>query len=103
MIEFDLKDISGTLSDCSTFYEVVFEKGATVKDLLNYVLSNPQWGTLRVVDEIKFFCKTIASCDFDRGVLKGGEIPQEILNKKIKRAVCNGGWGNMSYEVEVEE
>lgn len=100
-MNFDLVDITEMYSDCSTYYDVVFEKNATVKDLLNYVLKNPQHGVFKIVKEITCFPNVISKCEFHYGKITNGQIPTSILNKKIKKARANGGWGRMDYEIEI--
>ena len=85
--------------DCTTPYSVTDYKATTVQEFINEVLENFQneWGRISVGGWFGMY----PSCEYRYGKLIT-ELPQELLDKKIKKIDSNGGWTCMDYEIYTE-
>lgn len=89
----------GPYGDATSSYEVRIKPGTTVQDFFNDVLADRrEWGCVKIdaypsrkVMEFRF-----GNCD---------DIDEEFLGQNadvpVKRVRANGGWGCMSYYIEI--
>ena len=91
----ELRSISVIYSDCTSDYEVVFEKPYRVRDLINEVLTRNEWGYIGIYKEGIIFGKPV--CEYRRNTIITEPLPEKYMNKIIKRCRANGGWSRMDY------
>lgn len=93
-----------TLSDSTFCYEVSFDRDYTVKEFLDFVMSDENkanWGYISIIKESK---KQIVMNE--RRVAYNKMLPKHIniseyANAKIIKARANGGWGSMDYYLTI--
>ncbi len=99
------KDTSGVCGDCTTWYDVGINDGATLKDLVGILVddTHDSWKEIEVVRQFESrFEDPICYCEIrDSKII--GEIPEVYLNRMIKSIKANGGYGQMSYYVILKD
>lgn len=82
--------------DATSLYDMLFPEGATVRDFVDWVLTNSrrERGTLYIEN-------LGIELEYDNG--RGGQFNSSVLDKKIDHIKANGGWGMMNYFIYVEE
>lgn len=93
-----------TLSDSTFCYEVSFDREYTVKELLDFVMSDENeanWGYISIIKEEKNFA-LIDMCrvSYNKMLTKHINLT-EYANAKIIKARANGGWGSMDYYLTI--
>ena len=95
---FELRDVTGVGSDCTSGYHVDFYNKYTVKEFINEILTKypREFGFM----SIKSGKKYVASIEFSMGDITGDDgIDEEVFNSVIKSATASGGWGQMNYDI----
>ena len=99
--------ISPTLSDETVTFCVEGCAGWKLRAFIDYVLErqSSHCGTFRVVADgehphlvckVEYSDRTVRSCDY-----YGDYDNLQVLGAVVSRARCNGGWGQMNYNVYV--
>lgn len=93
-----------TLSDSTFCYEVSFDREYTVKEFLDFVMSDENeanWGYISIIKEEKNFA-LIDMCRVSYNKMLPKHINlTEYANAKIIKARANGGWGSMDYYLTI--
>ena len=95
-----LRSTSPIGSDCTQAYDVDGCDGMTVKDFILTVIKNDP----HVAIDLKRGDKYIWNGEYNNQALRkerSKELSEELLLLKIKSARAAGGWGQMSYNVEL--
>ena len=95
---FELRNVTGVGSDCTSGYRVDFYNKYTVKEFINEILTKypREFGFM----SIKSGKKYVASIEFSMGDITGDNgIDEEVFNSVIKSATASGGWGQMNYDI----
>lgn len=101
MIQF--KRTGGPYGDATSRYELVFRKEYTVKEFVEWCLTQDEWGSIGIHDpEQAWFQRGNPYCEYNRGTLKSN-MPRKFINKKIEKATASGGWSNMDYILHLKE
>lgn len=93
---FELRASSPTAGDCTTLYDVVFHNECTVREFIDEVLKQNEWGSVIIGS---YFDGPRIEYEHDKIV--SGAFCQDILNAKIKNATAHGGWTWMEYMLDI--
>lgn len=98
---FRLEKIGKESSDCTAPYKVILERPCTLRDFINYILSERtgDWGEIYDVSGSPDNCwnpLNYPAYRYSHGKLEKN-IPEEILKKKVKSGNAWGGWSLMDY------
>ena len=91
--------------DCTAPYDIRFSKQLTVREFVNEVLQQNEWGYIDVYDpndEENWHRKKNCSCFYRQDEIKTS-FPEDILDKVIISATAHGGWTRMDYTLTLEE
>lgn len=97
MEKFRLRAIGPTCGDETTPYEVIFNESMTVREFSDYVLTLNEWGCIGIYnpDARSFFGDPQRWYHQDKW--DSGPLPENIMDKTIKKAYASGGWSRMNY------
>lgn len=90
------KESGGPLGG-DTPYRVDFYRKCTVREFIESVLCRDEWGYIGIYStepDGVFFGKP--NCEYRRNYLKS-HLPDEYLDRKIKKAKADGGYSRMDY------
>lgn len=95
---FELRDVTGVGSDCTSGYHVDFYNKYTVKGFINEILTKypREFGCILVE------CNKdpVLNINYRMGdITYETTIHKEALNSTIKSATASGGWGRMDYDI----
>ena len=84
-------------------FKVLIPKETTVKDIIDFALTQDEWGTISVkyngnTSVLDYERKTI---DSKKGTIKYDEITDEVKAMKVKKITSYGGWSRMDYKITV--
>ena len=84
-------------------FKVLIPKDTTVRDIIDFALSQDEWGTISVkhngvTSVLDYERKTI---DGKKGTIKYDEITDEVKAMKVKNITSYGGWSRMDYKITV--
>lgn len=97
MKNIELVYMRGPFGDETSNYDLKFEKGTTVQDVIDFVLSRTgEWGSIRI-DRGKSRCKL----EYKYGKVTSDNIPPDLKSRKIRSGFSNGGWSLMSYDLTI--
>lgn len=100
-MDFSLTHVRGPFGDECSIYDVNFQHGATVSDLISFALSNTrEWGYISVHRKRGHFPYR-HMFEYKYGQVVYDVIPNEIKEKVIKKASAYGGWSKMDYDIEI--
>lgn len=93
-----------TFTDRTLCYEVIFDKEYTVKEFLDFVMSDDNEANRGYISIIKESRKYIVMNEcrvaYNKMLPKHTNIT-EYANAKIIKARANGGWGKMDYYLTI--
>ena len=94
---FALGECSKTRGDCTASYGVIVDKGCTVKEFIEDVLTRNEWGYVGIYKEGQaWFERGTPKCEY-----KGDKLiyamPEEVLSREVIKASADGGWSRMDY------
>lgn len=96
---FELRDVTGVGSDCTSGYHVDFYSRYTVKEFINEILTKHpgEFGCILVKCNID----PVLNINYRMGDItyETTTIHEETLNSTIKSATASGGWGRMDYDI----
>lgn len=96
-----LKQATATRGDCTAGYSVELSKEYTIKEFIDEVLKSNEWGAIGIYDENQsWFEKGNPYCEYKRGELIS-KLPDEFLDKPIKKVDADGGWSLMDYKIHI--
>ena len=100
---FEFTATTGTLSDCTTWYNVSCN-GNTVGDLIDYVLTErrQEWGDINIIPKGAKWLEREYELEYSRGKIVKSNIPDDVGSLPLLKVEANGGWGAMSYFVWVD-
>ena len=90
------EEAGGPLGGCAP-YKVEFRRECTVKEFIESVLHQNEWGYIGIYStepDGVFFGKPC--CEYSGNHLKS-HLPDEYLDRKIKKAKASGGYSRMDY------
>ena len=93
---FELRAEGPEGGDCTMPYSVVFHKECTVREFIDEILKQNEWGY--VIIGSYFDGPQIG---YRRDKIISGDFSQDILNSKIKTATAHGGWTRMDYMLDI--
>lgn len=97
MKSIELVYMRGPFGDETSNYDLKFEKGTTVQDVIDFALSRKkEWGTIWISGK-----KSRYKMEYRSGKTILDEIPDTIKSKRIERGFANGGWSLMSYDLTI--
>lgn len=106
-----MESIGSMMGDCTTNYQLKFDEGCTVRDIVEFALSDKgEWGDIEIKTRIKVDVgpdltvgKTeyIAYLRYSHGKLLSEPLSDDILNKKVLWCYANGGYTCMGYKITV--
>lgn len=102
-----MKDIklyhkAGPFGDETSLYDMEFEEGTTVQDLIDFALSKKQeWGYIRTSGDSLRRLSYSHVTEYRYGKIIGNNIPNNICQKKVRKGFASGGWTRMDYTVEI--
>lgn len=101
---------TGEEQACTAPYDVVLDKVYTVQELIDTICSENErnYGYIGIKPKINSIHNSIfgePNCEYYCGHIRRGTqpLPTEILRKTVKRVKARGGWGEMSYLIELED
>ena len=93
-----------TLTDSTLCYEVIFDKEYTVKEFLDFVMSDDNeanWGYISIIkEESNYIVKNMCRVGYNKMLPKHTNIT-EYANAKITKVRANGGCGRMDYYLTI--
>ena len=95
---FELRNVTGVGSDCTSGYHVDFYNKYTVKEFINEILTKypREFGCILV----KCNKDPVLNMNYRMGdITYETTIHKEALNSTIKSATASGGWGRMDYDI----
>lgn len=94
-----------TRSDCSAPYDVILDKEYTVREFIETVLkeNSGEWGEVYYHTNKDISVFDSPKCTYRYGKLISEPLPEEYLNKTIKKVIADGGWTNMDYLIKEAE
>lgn len=93
---FELRSAGPEAGDCTAPYDVVFRKECTVREFIDEVLKQNEWGSIIIGS---YFDGPRIEYEHDKIV--SGVFCQDILNAKITNATAHGGWTWMEYMLDI--
>lgn len=93
---FELRSAGPEAGDCTAPYDVVFRKECTVREFIDEVLKQNEWGSIIIGS---YFDGPRIEYEHDKIV--SGVFCQDILNAKITNATAHGGWTSMDYMLDI--
>ena len=93
---FELRAAGPEAGDCTTPYDVVLRNECTVREFIDEVLKQNEWGS--VIIGSRFDGPRI---EYKHDKIVSGVFSQDILNAKIKNATAHGGWTLMDYMLDI--
>lgn len=92
---------AGPFGDGMYVYDVIIKrKGATVADLINYVVNKKgDWGYIGIkgIPEISDY----NAFEYRWGEVVKDSIPDQLKDSIIQSIKARGGWSNMDYVIEL--
>ena len=93
---------AGPFGDETSMYELEYERGTTVQDLIEFALSNTrEWGKIEINKYPKQSFPYDYTLEYRYGQLTNGFIPDNIRQMEIRKGTANGGWSLMTYTIMV--
>ena len=100
-MDFSLTHVRGPFGDQCSIYDVNFQLGATVSDLISFALSKKQeWGHISVHRKRESFPYR-HMLEYSYGQIVYDVIPNEIKETVIENISASGGWSRMDYDIEI--
>lgn len=100
MVKLKFKQTANTGGDCTAPYNVEISRECTVKELVETILTQKEWGYIDIGEN------TLSS-SFTRVGYKGstliGNISRYLSGKRVGNVTASGGWGNMDYRIKLHE
>lgn len=91
----------GPYGDETCNYNVTFPENATLRDLFKFISKRNEWGNIHRRD--RCFDRVVAKYTKEGNFLGNPYLLANILDKKLRAVLANGGWSYMSYYVTLEE
>ena len=82
--------VSEPSGDCCYMYDVRYDKPCVVGDVINYILSRGEWGSINVDGY---------NVDY-QGDKINSTIPNETLSKRVLKIRAYGGWFMMNFYIK---
>lgn len=88
---------SGPHGDATSNYSISFPEGMTVEEFAMAVIreNTNEWGYISIGWNNKVV-------QYDRGGARAVGRFEEVRDRVVTKATANGGWGLMSYDLELE-
>ena len=96
MKPFELRAAGPEAGDCTTPYHVEFYGECTVREFIDEVLKQNEWGYVRIG---KFFDGP--QIEYSHEKIVSGVFSPDILDAIIKNATAHGGWTRMDYMLDI--
>lgn len=97
-----LRAVTHMGSDCTQGYEVDNYEGMRLGDFVIQANTLDKYTTFRISDANGY----IGDCEYENGNMKSSRLNAKkvcgIDDRIVKSAKANGGWGRMSYDVQIE-
>lgn len=94
---FDLRASGPTAGDCTTPYDVVFRNECTVREFIDEVLKQGEWGYVRIGSHFDS-----PQIEYSHNNIVSGVFCLDILNARINKATASGGWTRMDYMLDIQ-
>lgn len=96
----------GPYGDCTSRYDVEFDKPTTVREFINEVLNNNpisdhEWGTIDIACKGGIYGRP--TCGYRHNKLTTEPLPEEYMDKVITYCTAHGGWSLMNYTIYLEK
>lgn len=86
--------------DCTCSYDIGLKPNTTLKELIEYVLTNlNEWGYFLVSDTTDTHKYSIR---YDRSQIMGDNALLPLYDRKIKKVTSDGGYSRMDYFITLE-
>lgn len=87
--------------DCTSRYYIYLSKPMTIGEFISEWLQHQpgEWGYFGICKKGEIFGDPC--CSYSKGIIKGDNLPEEYLNKTIKKAYGSGGWSRSDFQFEV--
>ena len=95
------KCTGGPYGDCTSDYDVIFEKPYTVSELINEVLQKKEWGYIGIYDGKSVFGNP--NCEYRKDKIITESLPKKYMNKFVKKCKASGGWSRMDYWIYLDK
>lgn len=100
---FERVSVAGPFGDCSSHYSYKLQEQPTVEQLVQYINSKQEWGTVYLNPKNWLGDGSLAKFEYNNhGGNRKLEIPQFFHSVCIKKLEAHGGWSNMDYYVMLE-
>lgn len=98
---FELIRIGGPYSDCTSSYDVKFDKPYTVEEFINEVISDKrEWGHIGIYSPDSVF--GYPRCEYRYGEILESSFDEEFLQLEINNVRASGGWSCMDYVINFD-
>lgn len=93
---FELRVSGPESGDCTVPYDVIFDRECTVREFINEVLMQKEWGFISICNYYNGNC-----IHYDKDAIVSGKFDTDLLESKIKKATASGGWTRMDYWIDI--
>lgn len=102
MAKVKLVHTAGPFGDCTDNYDVITD-ATTLGELITALLGRDNFQTFCLRSEKRLSNNDVCVAYAESGtIIRKAALYDSLLTMKIKKAVVNGGWGNMTYNIWVK-
>ena len=86
--------------DCTNVYKITIPPEMTVREFIEeWLTKTSEWGYFGISAPNTIFGDPL--CEYAYGEIKGKPLPDEVLDKKIVKAIGSGGWSRSDFKFVV--
>lgn len=102
MAKVKLVHTAGPFGDCTDNYDVITD-ATTLGELITALLGKDEFQTFCLHANEKMFDDHVCvAYAFNGEITRKASQYESLLSMKLNKAIVNGGWGNMTYEIWVQ-
>ena len=94
MIKMRFVQTAPTGGDCTAPYDVYVDQDCTVKQFIDAVLTNKEWG--------RIYVDRFGVVEYSQNEIINNDLDEHVMSLLVGRIYAAGGWSNMDYHLELK-